>query len=347
MELRPEQLITAAAKRPVLQSIYLIAGSEPLRVIEASDAIRALAKQQGVHERIVLDAGSRDFSWGQLTQVLHAPSLLSPSQLIDLRLPSGKPGKEGSQVICNYCQQPPPNVVLLMTCSEWSKAHHGPWVDAIAHTGIIAIAWPIHPRDLPQWVSQRFQARQVRLSGPALHRFCERVAGNLLAAAQEIDKLALFAQGQILDEQQLDALVADQARYDVFRLIDAALSGQVLAVTRTLAGLRTEGVVVPALLPVMIREFIRLETLALIQHQHGRARLPAAMKQHGIWSTRQATLQRALQRHPNPLFWQQTLVTLGWIDQMSKGRRIGDVWLTLARLLLSVAHVNAPTVSAS
>ncbi|MFT4249466.1 MAG: DNA polymerase III subunit delta [Pseudomonas sp.] len=338
MELRPEQLATQAASQP-LQPVYLIAGPETLRVLEAADAIRARARAEGIGEREVFDADGRDFDWNQLDSTFNAPSLFSARRLVELRLPSGKPGKDGAEVITGFCANPPPDVVLLITANEWSKAHHGKWADAIARIGTIAVAWAIKPHELSDWIERRLRGKGLRADPDAVQRLSERVEGNLLAAAQEIDKLALLAQGETLDAAAMESLVADAARYDVFRLAEATLSGQPNAVLRMLAGLRAEGEAAAALMPILIKELVRTAALARVQARGGN--LAAEMKGQGIWESRQAPFKRALQRHAEPRRWDRFVVEAGRVDRIAKGRGDGDVWVALERLLVAVAEARA------
>lgn len=338
MELRPEQLATQAASQP-LAPVYLIAGPELLRVIEAADAVRAKARAEGIGEREVFDADGRDFDWGQLSSSFNAPSLFSSRRLIELRLPSGKPGKEGAEVIGDFCAQPPADVVLLITCGEWSKKHEGKWSEAINRIGVLSVAWAIKPHELGDWIERRLRGKGLRAEPAAVQRLSERVEGNLLAAAQEIDKLALLAEGQALDVAKMETLVADAARYDVFRLVEAAFSGQPQAVVRMLAGLRGEGEAVAALTPILIRELLLTAGLARVQATGGN--LAAEMKARGIWESRQAPFKRALQRHPSSQRWERFVAEAGQVDRMAKGRADGDPWLALERLLLAVAEAQA------
>jgi DNA polymerase-3 subunit delta len=338
MELRPEQLSSQAAAQP-LQPVYLIAGPETLRVLEAADAVRARARAEGIGEREVFDVDGREFDWGQLECSFNAPSLFSARRLVELRMPSGKPGKEGAEVISGFCSNPPPDVVLLITASEWSKAHHGKWADAVARIGTIAVAWAIKPHELSDWIERRLRSKGLRADAAAVQRLSERVEGNLLAAAQEIDKLALLAEGQVLDLAAMEALVADAARYDVFRLAEATLSGQPAAVSRMLAGLRGEGEAAAALMPILIKELTRSAALAQVQARGGN--LAAEMKAQGIWESRQAPYKRALQRHTDPRRWERFVAVAGNVDRIAKGRADGDVWLALERLLLAVAEAKA------
>lgn len=338
MELRPEQLASQLASQP-LAPVYLIAGPELLRVLEAADAVRARARAEGIGEREVFDADGRDFDWAQLASSFNAPSLFSSRRLVELRLPTGKPGKEGAQVISDFCAQPPTDVVLLITAGEWSKAHQGKWADAVARAGVLSVAWAIKPHELADWIERRLRGKGLRAEPAAVQRLVERVEGNLLAAAQEVDKLALLADGQVLDVATMEALVADAARYDVFRLSEAAFSGQPQAVLRMLAGLRAEGEAVAALMPILIRELLLTAGLARVNAAGGN--LAAEMKSKGIWESRQAPFKRALQRHPDPRRWERFVAEASQVDRMAKGRTEGDPWRALERLLIALAEAGA------
>lgn len=338
MELTPERLV-ALPDDAALHPVYLIAGPEMLRVLEAADAVRRQARAQGIGEREVFDADGRDFDWATLEATFNAPSLFSARRLVEVRLPTGKPGKDGAEAIAAFCANPPPDVVLLITAGEWSKAHHGKWTDAISKIGAIAIAWAIKPHELAGWVENRLRAKGLRADRDAVQILVERVEGNLLAAAQEIDKLALLADGDTLDAEKMESLVADAARYDVFRLTDAVLGGQGQQVSRMLAGLRAEGDVVAGLMPMVVKELLR--TAALARAQARGANLASEMKAQGIWETKQAPFKRALQRHPNPARWDRFAAEASRIDRIAKGRADGDAWVSMERLLLAIAEARA------
>lgn len=338
MELTPERLAAQGGDTPLLPA-YLIAGPELLRVLEAADAVRTQARAQGVSEREVFDADGRDFDWGLLESAFNAPSLFSARRLIEVRLPGGKPGKEGAEVISRFCADPPADVVLLISAGEWSKAHAGKWSEAIAKVGVVAIAWAIKPHELPGWIETRLRAKGLRADRDAVQLLTDRVEGNLLAAAQEIDKLALLAEGRTLDAAMMESLVADAARYDVFRLVDAMLAGQGAQASRMLAGLRGEGENVAGLMPMIVRELLRAAALARAQARGGN--LAAEMKSQGIWENKQAPFKRALQRHANPARWDRFVAEASRIDRAAKGRGDGDAWLLLERLLLAIADAKA------
>ena len=337
MELRPEQLLERSQKG-TLWPVYLIAGPEMLRVLEAADAVRTLAREKGVMERRVFDCESREFDWHQLIHLFQAPSLFSQRRLIELRLPTGQPGKVGADVLTQLCQAPPADVMCLIISHQWSKAHHGKWVDAISKQGVVSIAWPIKPHELPEWVTNRLRLKGIRADHAARQRLCERVEGNLLAASQEIDKLALLTTEKSLDAATMDALVADMARFDVFRLVDQVLTGHPAATVRIVMALRHEGIDAAAIMPVLIKETQRMATLAS-QRAQGRP-LAAVFKELGIWPSRQAPFQRALTRHPQFQTWQHWLVQMAQIDRMIKGRAQGNPWRALERVLIAMANAT-------
>lgn len=338
MELTPERLVALPAGG-TLHPVYLIAGPETLRVLEAADAVRRQARSQGINEREIFDAEGRDFDWDALQASFNAPSLFSAQRVVEVRLPTGKPGKDGAEVISAFCANPPPDVILLITAGDWSKAHHGKWTDAISRIGVISVAWAIKPHELAGWVESRLRAKGLRADGGAVQVLVERVEGNLLAAAQEIDKLVLLADGDIIDTGKMQSLVADAARYDVFRLTDAMLGGQGAQVARILSGLRAEGDVVAGLMPMVVKEILRTAALARVQARGGN--LGAEMKAQGIWETRQAPFKRALQRHANPARWDRFVAEASRIDRIAKGRGDGDAWVALERLLLAIAEAKA------
>ncbi len=350
MELKPEQLVaqlgldqpTPAPLRPA----YLIAGPEPLRVLEAADAVRAAARRAGINEREVFEAegNQREPDWSAMSASLRAPSLFASQRLMEVRLPSGKPGKEGAEVIADFCADPPSDVTLLVTAGEWSKQHGGKWSEAIGRIGQVAIAWQVKPHELPDWIERRLRARGLRADRDAVQHLTDRVEGNLLAAAQEIDKLALLSDGSVLDSERMDALVADAARFDVFRLVDATLNGQGAQVSRMLAGLRAEGEAVPGLLGMIVMELQRAALLARVQARGGN--LSSEFKAQRIWDSKQPMYKRALQRH-DARRWDGFVAEAGRVDRMAKGREAGDAWGALERLLLAVAEPRAARLLAT
>ena len=332
MELKPERFERQLAGEP-LRPVYLVAGSEPLLVQELADAVRAKARAEGYGEREVFDAG-RDFEWSELVMGFAALSLFSPRRLFDLRLPTGKPDREGSEAIQAYCADPPPDTVLLITAQDWSSKHPGKWSEAVARAGVFVPVWPVRPNELPDWLEARLRARGFSADSAALQLLAERVEGNLLAAAQEIDTLVLLCDERRITLEVMESRVSDSARYDVFKLVEAALTGKVERTRRMLASLRAEGEQVPGLVPILAMELLKLAALARAGN------LAQAMREARVWESRQALYRRALERHDAARF-EAFVAEAGRIDLMSKGRLGGDPWLALERLLVAVASAKA------
>jgi DNA polymerase III subunit delta len=321
-----------------LRSVYLIAGAEHLLVLEAADVLRERARELGFIERDVLDVDS-SFDWDRLADASRALSLFASRKLIDLRLPTGKPGREGSAAITAYCASPPPDTVLLITANDWSKAHEGAWVRSVEEAGLFVPAWPLKREELPAWIGARMASRGVAASPDAIAWLADRVEGNLLAAAQEIDKLALLDDGCALDVAALEASVADDARYDVFRLADAAIGGDAGRALRIVAGLRAEGEDLIPLLGWMLSQLRVLQRLA-----SAGPNLATALRTERIWPARENLYRRAL-RSADASHWERCIAQAGRIDVIAKGQNLdaagkswGDGWRELERLVAAIAQ---------
>jgi DNA polymerase-3 subunit delta len=313
-----------------MKPAYLIAGAEHLLVLEAADALRARAKELGYVERDVLDVEA-GFDWNRLGDAGRSLSLFASRKLIDLRLPTGKPGKDGSAAIVEYCESPPPDTVLLITANDWSKAHEGAWVKALDAVGAHVPVWPLKTEELPDWIGARMASRGIKATPDAIALLADRVEGNLLAAAQEIDKLALLLGGRTLDAEMLEASVADDARYDAFRLTDAAIGGDAGRALHIVAGLRAEG---EELIPLL--GWVLTQLRALLRLSAAGANLAAAFQSERIWPARQALFRRAL-KSGDRAHWERCLAQAGRIDRIAKGRGDGDAWREFERLIAAIA----------
>jgi DNA polymerase-3 subunit delta len=341
MELRADRFERQLASEP-LRPAYLIAGAEPLIVQECADALRAKARAEGYSEREVLEAG-KDFDWNELSMGMASLSLFASRRLFDLRLPSGRPDRDGSKAITEFCENPAPETVLMITTQEWSNKHAGKWSEAIARLGHVVVAWPVKPGELGDWLDKRLRSRGMTAEPGALQLLAERVEGNLLAAAQEVEKLALLAPGARLDVERMQALVADSARYDVFKLVESALAGETSRAVRMLNALRAEGEQVPGLLPILAMELVKLAGLARVAGNGGN--VMEAMRRAHIWESKQALYRRVLDKHP-PSRWEAFAAEAGRIDLIAKGRLQGDAWLALERLLVVLAQPRAKVLLA-
>jgi len=320
-----------------LKPVYLLAGEEHLLLLEAADALRLRARELGYLEREVLDADG-GFDWSDLTMAAASMSLFSTRRIIDLRLPTGRPGKDGSAAIIAFCEKPPPDTILLISCAQWSKQHDGAWVSAVERAGRFVPLWPLKPNELPGWIEQRMAQAGLKPEREAIAALAERIEGNLLAAAQEIDKLKLLHGSAPLDAATLEDLVADSARFDVFRLADAALAGDGARALRVLSGLRAEGEQVPGLMGWIVNQ---LQTLARLA---GAGNLSAAMRSERIWPAREGMYRKALAR-ADAAHWERCLAAASRIDKVSKGREEGDAWVLLERLIAGIAQPRSGFLS--
>lgn len=351
MEMPPDKLVAQLAANPPA-SLYLIAGPESLLVIEAADAVRKAARQAGSTERLIFEVAASDARasaasghtdkgkdkhtiWSEIEAALNAPSLFSPCRLIEIRLPTGRPGTEGAKFLERLAKQPPRGDIVMVLADEWSSKHGGNWSKAIQANGVLTIAWAKKPNELPGWLAQRLRSRGLNMDADAIRVIADRVDGNLLAAAQEVDKLSLLlgTTDTTLTAHQIRALVADLARFDVFRLLEAAWNGQGAQTLRMLEGLRQEGEVIPALMGMVVSE---LKTTAALSEAATSGSLDRVFNERRVWPGKQAMYRRALERH-NYRRWQRFLVEAGNIDRASKGRAAGDAWVQLQRLLVAIA----------
>lgn len=332
MQLKGEQL--AAHLERELKPVYVVYGDEPLLVIEAADAIRAAARRQGFDEREVLTALS-GFSWTQLTQAAGNMSLFGGRKLIDLRIPTGKPGRDGSAAIQDYCARPSPDALLLVTLPglDW-KEEKAAWLTALADAGAALKLVPPNLAELPAWIAGRLRRQQQSADPEGLRFIAERVEGNLLAAHQEIQKLGLLHPPGALDLQQIRDAVLNVARYDIDGLREALLVGDVARLTRTLDGLRQEGEAAPLVLWAMTEE-VRAVAQIKRGQQEGQP-LDVLLRGARVWGPRLALMKRAVQRVAAGRAG-AALAHAAGIDKMIKGAASGDVWNELLRLGMRLA----------
>ena len=225
-----------------LASIYLVSGDEPLLVNEAADAIRARARANGFAER-ELHVIERGFDWQALLSQSRAMSLFAQRKIIEIRMANPTPGEQGGNAIIELATQPSPdNLVLILTGKMDGRVQSSKWVNAIDKHGALVQVWPVDLPKLPAWIRERLSRHGLQAEPAAAALLAERVEGNLLAAHQEVEKLALLLpQGAVTAETVMDA-VADSARYDVLQIGEAAMRGQTARALRILEGLRAEGV---------------------------------------------------------------------------------------------------------
>jgi DNA polymerase-3 subunit delta len=329
MRLKPEQLNASLQK--TLAPIYLITGDEPLQTGELSDAIRKTARRQGYETReiILVESG---FAWGQLAFSAGSLSIFADKKLIDLRMPSATPGAEGSKALIRYCERLPEDTLLLITAGKMASASFkSRWLEALDKTGIIIQVWPLEGQDLLRWLQQRMQQRGLSADPEGIKMLASKIEGNLLAAAQEIEKLyVLYGSGNLSSQQILD-VVSDNSRYDVFKLVDALLSSDVSRIVKILFGLQDEGLAAPIVLWALTREartLIKIR-LALAQGQNK----DMVFKNQQIWEQRKRTVESALNRLSDKVL-NKILVLSAKADRQIKGQQSGDSWETLLEICL-------------
>lgn len=338
MRLRFESL-SSHINKPLLP-IYWVSGDEPFQLDEACRLLRQAAVQQGYSERQVYHV-DRSFDWSELRLGADSLSLFAERKLIELRLPSGKPGTDGSKALQAYAENPPEDTLLLIISGKLeSAAQKSKWFNAVDKAGAVLQVWPIEPTRLPQWVGQRLQHRGLQASTEAVRLLCERSEGNLLAADQELEKLLLLYGPGKLDTAQVQAAVTDSARFDVFSLVDEALQGHTDRVCRVLFGLRGEGVEPVLVLWALERELRSLATIARVAA--GGTAVDQVMATQRVWEKRKPLIRKALSRG-QPELWERLLTRCGHLDRMIKGQETGRVWDELLELGLSVAGRPALT----
>ena len=256
MKVAPEGLAAQLAR--TLSPVYLVSGDEPLLVGEAADAVRERARAAGFTERAVhfIERGS---SWDDVRADTGNLSLFAARRLVELRMPTGRPGAAGSAAIVALIQRHDPDTLLLIVTGRLDRDAQGAaWVRAVDAQGVWVNAWPIARDKLPAWLGARARRAGLTFDPAALALLADRTEGNLLAAQQEIDRLALVARGTTIGVAELAGSVASSARYDVFALGDAARAGQAARALRILEGLRAEGVEATLVLWALLREMRRV-----------------------------------------------------------------------------------------
>jgi DNA polymerase-3 subunit delta len=341
MRLRSDQINANLARG--LAPVYLISGDEPLQREETGDAIRAAARRQGYADRLVFNVGT-GFDWDAMRAEFNALSLFAQRRVIELRLAGGKLDKHGAAAVVEYCERPAADTVLLIVAGKLERdTQSAEWVRQCESRGVHVQVWPVDAQHLPQWIERRLAAKGLQPSADAVALLAERVEGNLLAAAQEIDKLVLLFGSGPLGLEQVVSAVADSARFDVYGVADAALDGDATRVARMIDGLRAEGEDPILVLWALSREIRALAQMA--QARQAGASIPAVLGQFKVWEKRKPYIERALQRH-NPRRWPQLLRRCAHVDRVIKGRADGDAWDELREIALAVGgvHLFGPVV---
>jgi DNA polymerase III subunit delta len=346
MQIRADQLASHLQKG--LRPIYTVWGDEPLLAQEAGDAIRAAARAAGCSERQVHTVAGAHFDWSGLVGASQALSLFSDKQLIEIRIPSGKPGKDGSEALQRYCATLSDEVVTLVQLPKLDRQQQqAAWFTALDGAGVMVKVDAIERRALPPWIAQRLALQGQRVQGGeagqhTLAFFADRVEGNLLAAHQEMQKLALLYPPGELAFEQIEAAVLNVARYDVFKLGEAVLGGQVARALRMLDGLQAEGEAA-----VLVHWTLASDILGLKRVKDAVAAgrpLPMALREARVWGAKERLFERAV-----PLLSADTIAQLVDAAQICDGLVKGlkhpgwpaEPWDGLKRLVLMLVQSTA------
>jgi len=308
-----------------LAPCYLVTGDEFLLVDEALDAIRGAARERGFTSR-ELHVATTGFDWNALTASTGNLSLFAEQRIIELRLPTGKPGKVGSMAIIDLVQQSGPELLFIVTGPKLDRSSSASkWAKTIDQKGVSLPLWPIGVRELPGWIANRMRAAGLQPDRDAVTLIADRVEGNLLAAQQEIEKLRLILGAGKVTAEAVNEAVANSSRYDVYKLTDAALAGDANRSVKILGGLRSEGT----------RELRTLATLDDVIRQGGD--LGGAMQKSGVWRNRQGLVRSCISRHQHGDFHKMLKAT-GRADAAAKGQRAGNPWQMATDVVVSLAQ---------
>ena len=332
MKIQANQLQSHLQKN--LAACYLVSGDEHLLAAEALDAIRDTARQQGFTSRD-LHIASTGFDWASLRDSTSNLSLFAERRILELRLPTGKPGRVGSQAIVDLIERLGPDLMLIVVTPKLDRnGQSSKWAKALSSAGVNLTIWPVGPRELPGWIGERMRRAGLQPDRDAVAMIADRVEGNLLAAGQEIEKLRLLHGEGAVTADDVSSAVANSSRFDVFKLVDAALAGDAKRAIKVLAGLRAEGIEPVIIVWALTRELRTLASLA--DAIAGGMDLASGMRQAKVWSSRQALVRGCFARH-HACDFHRLLKATGQADRAAKGQLRADPWQVVTPIFLELA----------
>jgi DNA polymerase-3 subunit delta len=331
MQLRPAQL--AAHLASGLRPLYVVHGDEPLLAIEAGDEIRTAARAAGFDQREILVA-EPGFKWEAFAAANRNLALFGERKLIDLSIPSGKPGVEGARVLEDCATNPSADTMTLITLPRLDRgAQTSAWFSALEQAGVSVAVYPLERGELPRWLGERLARQKQRVSEETLQLLAEATEGNLLAAKQEIEKLGLLLPEGELEHDAVERAVADVSRFDVFQLSEAWLAGDAARALRILAALEAVGEGVPLLLWQLGEDLHALASV--LTATAAGTPVATAVRTARVWGRRQGALERAARR-VDPTSLRPLLIRLARLDALAKGIGRGNVWDELADTALAL-----------
>ncbi len=332
MQLKASDLADHLARG--VKPLYVVHGDEPLLALEAADAVRAAARAAGAVDREVLVA-EPGFRWDAFVGANANASLFGDRKCVDLRIPSGKPGVEGGKALEAFAANPNPDNVTLVTLPRLDRATQGSaWFAALEDAGVTVAVYPVDRDELPRWISNRLARQKQRASRETLAFLADACEGNLLAARQEIEKLALVLPEGELDHAAVEDAMADVARYDVFELSEAWLAGDAARAVRIVRALEAEGDS-PTLAVWQLSEDVHALATVFAMTRSGTP-TSAAVRSARVWGKRMAALERAASRVPASAI-APLLVDAARLDALANGIGTGNAWDELTSVALAFA----------
>ena len=319
-----------------LKPLYLIYGEEDLLRLEAVDALRLAAKQQGYLNREQFTVENTQFDWQEILNSANSAGLFADLKLLEIHIPNGKVGKQGGEVLQYLADNLPSDTVIMIVLPKLDKTQtQSKWFGALKKNAIVVEAKPVSAAQLPAWISERLQHYDLSIETEAAILFAERVEGNLLAAKQEIDKLALlYPKGHVLNISDAEQAVANVARFDVFQLSSAWMNGDIRRVARLLDGLAEEGEE-PVLLVWAVAEDIRMLIRLTAAVQQGKS-VQSVRNELRLWGDKQYSAPKAIARLSIKRLI-DALQECAKIDRQIKGVESGDAWTSFRQLVLKLA----------
>lgn len=330
----PDAFQTALAKGPLPQ-VCVITGVEPLLIDECATALRAQARKAGYGDREVHFI-ERGYDWDALLMDANSLSLFANLRLIELKLRNA-PDVTAAKHLTQLAAAPPADTVLLVTGELEPKQQNAAWVKEFEKRGTVVVAPPMTREELPGWITRRLQRQGVTLERDAAQLLADRVEGNLLAAQQEIERIALLQPGATLDIDAVAALVADNARYDVFELATAAFLGNAQRALRILEGLRSEGREPPLILWALLNDLRAVSRV--VQRGPNDRNIDGLLRAEGVWGSRQGPVRVAAQRMRRAEI-DDLIAAAARADRVAKGSLRGDAWTEITGLVARIAGVR-------
>ncbi len=341
MQIDSERL--AESLRRGLVPAYLVFGDEPLLVDESCELIRSAARAAGYAERSVTNVTS-GYDWNDLLLSARSLSLFANARVLEVRIPGGKPGQDGAQALMDLAAHPPADSMLLVVAGKLDRqTRESSWVRSLDEAGVVVAVRPLDVQHFPAWIGQRIERRGLQVEPGVADILAYRMEGNPLAAAQELDKLALLYRDRVIRVSDVEEILSDNTRFTVYGLVDACLAGNGTSAMRVLESLRAEGVEPVLVLWALARETRTMFQIAT-QISQGRAE-SSVFQAHRVWGGRRPLVSNALRRL-RPAQWLGILIRASHIDRVIKGRADGDVWLEIESLVLALCGVRVSAARA-